>query len=236
MAISSFGGAGGGGGIDFGRTGFGGSGGGAAIGGVTPGADARSRTFQTTGQENRLTQYQFDPMRDFLANSILAQFEGGQGQIPPEVLSAISNIVTDPGAIGNIAGEQFQQIAAPLRAQFQPVFQQEQQALSDTLRKAGASQSGAAALETRRLLENQGGREMQALASSYVPLLGQLSQRQLGGVQAGVQVPQQFSSLANLLNAFGKPTAEYVQGTSLPSVQATNPYYNPIAELGTRFV
>lgn len=151
------------------------------------------------------TSYNYDPTAQFISKLIGDKYASGQGTVAPEVMGGINQLITNPGAIGDIAGKQFADISKPLVDAAQYGYKNEQNTLRDTLRKNGALQSGASAYETRRLLENQGNRTNQMLAASYIPLTQQLSNNVIGGVGAGLKVPgANMDSLASILAAYGR--------------------------------
>jgi len=166
-----------------------------------------SGTVGTSAVE-QTTNNTYDPLRQFLANQITRLYGSNQGAIPDYVLEGIKGLIQNPGETANVAGQAFQQVANPLIQSLEPGFKQEQNSLRDIFRKNGALQSGASAYETSRLLENQGNRRNQVLASNYVPLLNQINQNVQQGIDAGVKVPQaNMGSLSGILNAFGNPTS-----------------------------
>lgn len=157
--------------------------------------------------DTKTTQFTYDPTQQFIYNYLRSQLGAGQGAVSPDVTAGISRMINNPGAVGDIAGQQFQDISQPLIQAQQGLYKQEQNSLRDILRKNGALQSGASAYETSRLLENQGNRTSQMLAANYIPLTKQISNNVLGGIDAGVRVPQSnLGSLAAILGSM-KPTS-----------------------------
>ena len=146
-----------------------------------------------------------DPFRDFLLNTILQQ-TSKTGEIPQFTLDQLQNFTQNPGFVGDIAGQQFQQIIAPLLQSLEGVNKQEQQGLSDLFRKAGigTQQSGAFAQAGRQLVGDQANRANQLLASNFVPLTGQLSQNVTNAINSGLAVPGATADATrNLVGALG---------------------------------
>ncbi len=188
-----------------------------------------------TNAVEQTTNNTYDPLRQFLANQIMGLYGKNQAQIPDFVMQGIQGLIQNPGETANVAGQAFQQVSNPLLQSLQPQFKSEQNTLRDIMRKNGALQSGASAYETSRLLENQGNRAGQLLASNYVPLLNQVNQNVQSGVNAGIKTPaENLGSLAGILNAFGNPTSTYTgrtgAGTTLNNASnSSSPYYSPLA-------
>ena len=105
--------------------------------------------------------------------------------------SALETITTNPGDTGDIAGRQFQQIAAPMLEAQQAGFKLQQQNVSDMFRKAGmgTQQSGAFAQAGRQMAADQGRQQQQLIASNYVPLLSEANKTVMGGINAGLAMP-----------------------------------------------
>jgi len=167
-----------------------------------------------TGAENTTVNRTYDPTQQFISNYLQQLYASGGAKVSDETTAGINGLIQNPGATGDIAGQQFQQISKPLVDSLQEGYRTEQNSLRDIMRKNGALQSGASAFETRRLIENQGNRTNQVLASNYVPLVNQLNSNVQAGVNAGVHAPQaNTSSLAGILSAYGSsPTSTTSSG------------------------
>ena len=195
--------------------------------GSTVPIDGRSLTLpggtvtQAPGSESRSTAYTYDPFQRFLAQLLSGRLQSSGGSVSPTVMAGIENMITNPGGVGDIAGANFEKIAAPLVNSLIPQEKREVSGLQDIFRKAGVGsmQSGAFAQAGRQLIGDQAGRRNQLLASNYIPLSGQISNNVLDAIRSGINVPQaNVASLAGLASAFSKPINTYETGTSLPAV------------------
>jgi hypothetical protein len=166
----------------------------------------------------------YDPFRDFLFNMLGTASGSPDAYVPEYTKNALQNLTQNPA----VTPDNFAAIANPLRQSLQPGFEQEQQQLRDVLRKNGALGSGASAFETRRLIENQGNRANQLLASNYVSLTDQLARTQMGAINAGLQFPQAnnnlvntFANLAGSLNPNSVQTESVLGGSKSTAPSAT---------------
>jgi len=153
------------------------------------------------------TNYEYDPTQEFVNKLIQQSYSAGKGTVSPTVTAGIDQMITQPGAVGDIAGSQFASIAQPLLEQQQAGFKIQNQNTADAFRKAGVGsmQSGAFAQAVRQQAADQGRQQNALLASSYIPLAANLSSNVLGGINAGVKVPgANMDSLAGILSAIGR--------------------------------
>lgn len=153
------------------------------------------------------TKYEYDPTQQFINQLIGKAYSSGSGTVSPTVTAGIDQMITQPGAVGDIAGSNFAAIAQPLLQQQQEGFKIQNQNMSDMFRKAGVGtqQSGAFAQSVRQLAGDQGRQQQALLASNYIPLAGQISNNMLGGINAGLKVPDaNMGSLAAILSAYGR--------------------------------
>lgn len=166
---------------------------------LAPGGTAPGTTTQNTN-------YTYDPSMQFLSNILRGSY-GSNGMVSPTVTGGIENLISNPGAVGNIAGQQFHDIAAPLLQEQQAGFRMQENNLRDMFRKngVGSLQSGAFAQAGKQQVADEGRQQNSLLASSYIPLTQNLANQQIAGVNAGLKVPSaNYDTLANLLNAYGR--------------------------------
>ena len=153
------------------------------------------------------TKYEYDPTQEFINRLIAQNYSSGNGTVSPTVTSGIDKMISQPGAIGDIAGDQFAAISKPLLDAQQDAFKIQNQNTMDMFRKAGVGslQSGAFGQAVRQQAADQGRQQQALLASNYIPLVSQLSNNTLGGINAGLKVPgANMDSLAGILSAYGR--------------------------------
>jgi hypothetical protein len=172
---------------------------------------ATPSTTPSRTDSNSYTRHEYDPTQEFITQLIGQMYQTGNGTVSPTVTAGIDKMISEPGAVGSIAGKDFAAIAQPLLEQQQAGFKIQNQNTSDMFRKAGVGsmQSGAFAQAVRQQAADQGRQQNALLASSYVPLASNISNNVLGGINAGVKVPgANMDSLSGILTALGRsPTA-----------------------------
>jgi len=139
------------------------------------------------------TTRSYDPAFERFMNQILARTTSGPSfNVPGYTETALQNLTENPGSVGNIAGQNFNQIAAPLLQAQQQGFKLQNQNLMDMFRRTGnvgSLQSGAFAQAARQQVNDQGQQQQNLIASNYVPLLNNATQTSLGSINAGLNYP-----------------------------------------------
>lgn len=177
------------------------------------------------------TKRKYDPAFEQFMAGIFGRMNNGQAQnfnVQDYTMDALRNLTTNPGGVGDVAGQQFGQIAAPLLQQQQNAFKTQQGNLSDMFRKAGmgTQQSGAFAQAARQLVNDQGQQQQQIIASNYMPLLQNATNTQMGAINAGLNVPGAQAAGQNSLNqilgiGMGQPRQTDTSATQQQLVQGS---------------
>jgi hypothetical protein len=168
---------------------------------------AQPSTTPSRTDSNSITRHEYDPTQEFITQLIGQMYQTGNGTVSPTVTAGIDKMISQPGAVGDIAGENFAAIAQPLLEQQQAGFKIQRQNTADAFRKAGVGsmQSGAFAQAQRQQAADEGRQQNALLASSYVPLASNISNNVLGGINAGVRVPgANMDSLSGILSALSR--------------------------------
>jgi hypothetical protein len=170
---------------------------------------------------NSTTTKVYDPAFQRFLQGVLGNVNQQNFNVPGYTEAALQNLTQNPGSIGNIAGNNMQQMIQPLLQAQQRGQQLQNQNVSDMFRKAGVGsmQSGAFAQAVRQIAGDQGAAQQQIISSNYVPLVNNATATQLGTINAGLNYPgAQASGQASLNQLLGigmaNPTQINTQGNA----------------------
>lgn len=172
------------------------------------------------------TAREYDPgIQQFIAN-LLGRAAGTNYNVPEYTKSALENITMNPGATGDLAGQQMSQIMAPLLREQAEGQKLQNQGMMDMFRKAGMGslQSGAFAQAARHQAADQGRAQERIISANYVPLLGEANKTVFGGINAGLSMPGSEAAGQQSLNQilgtlYQNPTRTTTQGTEAKLVE-----------------